>query len=277
MKRKQKERLVKTISLLVLSCGALVMLFPFLWMLSTSFKDLSDVFTYPPRFFGKIFKWQNYVELLKQYNFLPMFFNTVKVTLMVLVVELATSSMAGYAFACLKFRGKNKLFSIYMLSMMLPIHVTLVPTFELLKNLKLLNSLMALVWPVMTVPFGIFLLRQFFSGIPLELSDAAKIDGSTPWGIFARIYLPLSKPALATLSIWIFINTWNDFLRPFIFLNNSKISTLTLGIYLMRGSYSTNWSMLMAACTLVMLPALILFLCMQDLFVEGIASTGIKG
>ena len=253
------------------------MLLPFFWMVSTSFKDLSDVFVYPPKFFGSFIKWSNYVEVLQRFDFLPMFSNTLLVTIGVLVTELITSTMAGYAFACLKFRGKNILFLFYLISMMIPFHVMLVPTFELLKNMNLLNSLWSLIWPVLTLPFGVFLMRQFFGDLPIELAESAKIDGCTPWGIFTKIYLPLSKPSVATLSIFIFIATWNDFLKPLIYLSDSKKNTLTLGIYLMQGTYSTNWPVLMATCTLSLLPALILFLCMQDLFVEGIAMSGIKG
>ena len=222
-------------------------------------------------------KWDNYPEVLERFDFLPMLWNTLKVTAAVVVIELATSTMAGYAFACLKFKGKNVLFMIFLGSMMLPFHVLLVPTFELLKNMGLLNSLWSLVLPVITYPFGIFLMRQFFSGLPRELAESAKMDGCTPWGIFRKIYLPLSKPSLATLAIFIFIGTWNDFLKPLIYLNDNTKKTLTLGIYLMQGNYSTNWPILMATCTLSLLPALILFLSMQDLFVEGIAMTGIKG
>ena len=264
-------------SLLILTVGAVVMLLPFIWMVSTSLKDLSEVFTYPPRFIGSELKWDNYPEVLERFDFLPMLWNTLKVTAAVVVIELATSTMAGYAFACLKFKGKNVLFMIFLGSMMLPFHVLLVPTFELLKNMGLLNSLWALVLPVITYPFGIFLMRQFFSGLPRELAESAKMDGCTPWGIFRKIYLPLSKPSLATLAIFIFIGTWNDFLKPLIYLNDNTKKTLTLGIYLMQGNYSTNWPILMATCTLSLLPALILFLSMQDLFVEGIAMTGIKG
>lgn len=277
MKKKTKERIIKTGSLAVLSAGAVLMLLPFIWMVSTSLKDLSDVFTYPPEFFGTVIKWSNYVDVLQRFEFLPMLINTVLVTVGVLIIELTTSTMAGYAFACLKFKGKNVLFMFYLVSMMIPFHVMLVPTFKLLKNMGLLNSLWSLIWPVLTLPFGVFLMRQFFGGLPIELAESAKIDGCTPWGIFTRIYLPLSKPSVATLSIFIFIATWNDFLKPLIYLNNSKRNTLTLGIYLMQGTYSTNWPVLMATCTLSLLPALILFLCMQDLFVEGIAMSGIKG
>lgn len=277
MKKKTKERWIKTVSLLILTVGAVVMLLPFIWMVSTSLKDLSEVFTYPPRFIGSELKWDNYPEVLERFDFLPMLWNTLKVTAAVVVIELATSTMAGYAFACLKFKGKNVLFMIFLGSMMLPFHVLLVPTFELLKNMGLLNSLWALVLPVITYPFGIFLMRQFFSGLPRELAESAKMDGCTPWGIFRKIYLPLSKPSLATLAIFIFIGTWNDFLKPLIYLNDNTKKTLTLGIYLMQGNYSTNWPILMATCTLSLLPALILFLSMQDLFVEGIAMTGIKG
>lgn len=275
--KKTKERWIKTVSLLILTVGAVVMLLPFIWMVSTSLKDLSEVFTYPPRFIGSVLKWDNYPEVLERFDFLPMLWNTLKVTAAVVVIELATSTMAGYAFACLKFKGKNVLFMIFLGSMMLPFHVLLVPTFELLKNMGLLNSLWSLVLPVITYPFGIFLMRQFFSGLPRELAESAKMDGCTPWGIFRKIYLPLSKPSLATLAIFIFIGTWNDFLKPLIYLNDNTKKTLTLGIYLMQGNYSTNWPILMATCTLSLLPALILFLSMQDLFVEGIAMTGIKG
>ena len=277
MKKKTKERWIKTVSLLILTVGAVVMLLPFIWMVSTSLKDLSEVFTYPPRFIGSVLKWDNYPEVLERFDFLPMLWNTLKVTAAVVVIELATSTMAGYAFACLKFKGKNVLFMIFLGSMMLPFHVLLVPTFELLKNMGLLNSLWSLVLPVITYHFGIFLMRQFFSGLPRELAESAKMDGCTPWGIFRKIYLPLSKPSLATLAIFIFIGTWNDFLKPLIYLNDNTKKTLTLGIYLMQGNYSTNWPILMATCTLSLLPALILFLSMQDLFVEGIAMTGIKG
>lgn len=277
MKKKTKERLVKTFSMVILLAGSALMLLPFFWMVSTSFKDLSDVFVYPPKFFGSFIKWSNYVDVLQRFDFLPMFSNTLLVTIGVLVTELITSTMAGYAFACLKFRGKNILFLFYLISMMIPFHVMLVPTFELLKNMNLLNSLWSLIWPVLTLPFGVFLMRQFFGDLPIELAESAKIDGCTPWGIFTKIYLPLSKPSVATLSIFIFIATWNDFLKPLIYLSDSKKNTLTLGIYLMQGTNSTNWPVLMATCTLSLLPALILFLCMQDLFVEGIAMSGIKG
>ena len=277
MKKKTKERLVKTYSLVLLSAGSMLMFLPFIWMVSTSLKDLSDVFVYPPKLIGKVIKWSNYMEVLQRFKFLPMFRNTVLVTIGVLVTELITSTMAGYAFACLKFKGKNTLFMLYLISMMIPFHVMLVPTFELLKNMRMLNSLWSLIWPVLTLPFGVFLMRQFFGGLPVQLAESAKIDGCTPWGIFTRIYLPLSKPSVATLSIFIFIATWNDFLKPLIYLSDSKRNTLTLGIYLMQGTYSTNWPVLMATCTLSLLPALILFLCMQDLFVEGIAMSGIKG
>lgn len=277
MKKKTKERIIKIISLVVLSIGAIAMLLPFLWMFSTSLKELSEVFVYPPKILGESFKWSNYTESLERFRFLPMLWNTLKVTGAVVIVELITSTMAGYAFACLKFKGRNVLFMIFLGSMMLPFHVLLVPTFEMLKNMNLLNTLWSLILPVITYPFGIFLMRQFFSGIPKDLAESAKLDGCNPWKTFVKIYLPLSKPSLATLSIFIFIGTWNDFLKPLIYLNDNAKTTLTLGIYLMQGNYSTNWPVMMATCTLSILPALILFLCMQDLFVEGIAMTGIKG
>lgn len=277
MGRKQKELLVKTVSVLLLVFGAVIMLVPFIWMVTTSLKDISDVFVYPPKLFGKTVVWENYLRVSDRFPFWGMFLNTVKVTVCVVAGQLLTSAMAGYAFGCLKFKGRNLLFMIYLGSMMIPFHVMLVPTFDLLKRMGLLNSLWALIIPVLVSPFGAFLMKQFFATIPKDLAESARIDGCNPWKVFTVIYLPLSKPALATLGIFTFVSTWNDFLRPLIFLNDSKDMTLTLGIYAMQGVFSTDWSVLMATCTLSLLPALILFLCMQDLFVEGIAMTGLKG
>ncbi len=277
MTKNQKENIFKTVSLLILLIGAVVMLVPFFWMFTTSLKSVADVFTYPPTIFGKTIEWKNYLNISGMFSFTELLWNTTKVTVATVVLQLITSTMAGYAFACLKFKGKNILFMIYLGSMMIPFHVLLVPTFSLLKNLGLLNSLGALILPCAFSAFGIFLIKQFFEQLPKDLPESAKIDGCNPWEIFLRIYLPLSKPALATLGIFTFVGTWNDFLRPLIFINNSSHYTLTLGIYSMQGSYSTNWPILMATCTLSLLPSLLLFLSMQDLFVEGVAMTGIKG
>ena len=160
---------------------------------------------------------------------------------------------------------------------MVPFYVMLIPTFSLMRDLKLTNTLWSLILPCVVSPFGIFMMRQSYLSIPRSLGEAAAIDGCSPWKIFTRIYLPLSKPAMTTLVIFTFMSTWNDFIRPLIFLTSNKNMTLTLGLYNLVGSYATDWGLLMAAVIMSLLPILILYLCLQDFFVEGIAVTGLKG
>lgn len=276
MKRHTKEITVKTISIIVLTLGAIIMLVPFLWMLSTSLKTQADVFDYPPSFFGSEIYWQNYVDVFQRMNFFDMLKNTVVVTLAVCLMQLATSMMAGFAFSYLKFKGREVIFNTFLFAVMIPFHVMLIPTFVLMRDLKLLNSLWSLILPCAVSPLGAFMARQNFMTIPNSLGEAAEMDGCTPIGIFWKIYLPLSKPIMATLTIFTFMQTWNDFIRPLIFLNSNTKMTLTLGLYNMVGNFATNWGMLMAAVILSILPVLILYLCLQDFFVEGIAMTGMK-
>ena len=266
----------RVVSIVVLTLGAVVMLLPFLWMLSTSLKDISDVFVFPPSFFGKTIVWENYANVFERVDFLGMLRNTVAVTIAVLLGQIITSTMAGFAFSYLKFRGRELIFQIYLFAMMIPFHVLLVPTFALLRDLKMLNSLWSLILPVIVSPLGAFLMRQAFMSIPRALGEAAKIDGCSPWRIYYRVFLPLSVPTMTTLSIFTFVGTWNDFLRPLIFLSSNKKMTLTLGIYAMQGNYATDWGVLMATVTLSLLPVIIIFLLVQDLFVEGIAISGMK-
>lgn len=275
-RRQLKKRVGMIVAFVVLLAGALVMLIPFLWMLSTSLKDLSDVFVYPPKFFGERIVWENYANVSNRLNFWNMLGNTVFVTVFVVAGQLVTSSMAGFAFSYLRFKGRDGIFNVYLIAIMIPFHVLLVPTFVILRDLNLLNSLWALILPCLVSPFGAFLMRQSFQGIPPALGEAAKIDGCSPWRIFYRIFLPLSVPTMTTLGIFTFVGTWNDFLRPLIFLNSNKKMTLTLGIYAMQGNYSTDWGVLMATVTLSLLPVVIVFLCVQDLFVEGVAISGMK-
>lgn len=277
MKRKTKKRLIKTISIIVLLIGALITLVPFIWMLSTSFKDIADVFKYPPTFFGKTFKWQNYPNVLETMDFLGMLKNTVIVTLVVAFGQLLTSSMAGFAFSYLDFRGREAIFNIFLFAIMIPFHVMLIPTFVIMKNMKLLNTLWSLILPCIISPLGIFMMRQSYMSTPRSLGEAAEIDGCSKLGIWWRIYLPLTKPTLATLAIFSFMQSWNDFIRPLIFLNSNQKMTLTLGLYNMIGNYATDWGLMMAAVIMSILPVLIFYLALQDFFVEGIAMTGLKG
>lgn len=277
MKRKTKKRLIKTISIIILLVGALIILVPFIWMVSTSFKDIADVFKYPPTFWGETFKWQNYPNVLETIDFLGMFKNTVIVTIVVAFGQLLTSSMAGFAFSYLDFRGREVIFNIFLFAIMIPFHVMLIPTFVLMKNMNLLNTLWSLILPCIISPLGIFMMRQSYMSTPRSLGEAAEIDGCSKLGIWWRIYLPLTKPTLATLAIFSFMQSWNDFIRPLIFLNSNQKMTLTLGLYNMIGNYATDWGLMMAAVIMSILPILIFYLVLQDFFVEGIAMTGLKG
>lgn len=264
-------------SYVVLSLGALVMLAPFIWMVATSLKPAGEVFQYPPRLWGTSVEWGNYVQVLTGSSFGRQLWNTAFISVCTLVGALVTSTMAGYAFSWVfTFRGKNTLFAILLVSIMVPYHVMLVPTFAMLKSMHLLDTPWAIILPLVVSPFGIFLMRQFFVGVPPELAEAARIDGASPWRIFWAIFLPLSRPALATLGVFTFVSTWNDFLRPLIFLNSNTQQTLTLGIYNAQGLFSTNWPVLMATVALSLVPIVIMFLAVQDLFVKGVALTGLK-
>jgi multiple sugar transport system permease protein len=261
----------------VLIAGSAVMLFPFLWTVSTSLKDISEVFTYPPRLSGKEWVWENYVKVWERYPFLDFFLNTVKITALVVIGQLLTSSMAGYVFARLKFRGRDAIFMLYLATIIIPVQVTVIPNFFLMKTYGLIDTHWSLILPGLVSAFGTFLLRQFFQTIPAALEEAAKIDGCNPFGIYWRIFVPLSKPAMATLGIFICNGVWNDFYNPLIFINTTSKMTLTLGLATMQGLYSTDWPVLMAATTISITPIIVLFLLAQDLFVRGVTLSGLKG
>ncbi|AGE22474.1 carbohydrate ABC transporter permease [Geobacillus zalihae] len=259
-----------------LSLGAIFMIFPFLWMLSTSFKDMSEVFIFPPKPFGKEIHWENYLRIFDRFPFDLFFLNSLKITVIVVIGQLITSSMAGYVFARLKFRYRDIIFGLYLATMMVPSQVTMIPTFILMRYYGLVDTHASLILPGLVSAFGTFLMRQFFLTIPSALEDAAKIDGCTPFGIYWRIFLPLSKPALATLGVFVFMGTWNDFLGPLVFINSLEKMTLPLGLASMQGMYSTDWPVLMAGTVLSLLPVIVIFLLAQDFFIRGITLSGLK-
>ncbi|MFC5471655.1 carbohydrate ABC transporter permease [Cohnella suwonensis] len=267
----------KTATHLLLILGAAIMIFPFAWSVTTSLKDISEVFTYPPKFFGEKLKFENYVTMTTRFPFFDFFLNTLKITAIVTVFQLLTSSMAGYVFARLRFRFRDGLFGLYLATLIVPGQVTMIPTFFLMKYYGLMDTHGALILPALVSAFGTFLMRQFFTTIPGALEEAAKIDGCTPFGIYWRIFVPLSKPAMVTLGIFIMIGTWNDFLNPLVYLSSMKNMTLTLGLSTMQGLYATDWAALMAATTISVLPLIIVFLLAQDVFVRGITLSGLKG
>lgn len=274
--RKLCQNFKKIFMHILLLAGSGIMLLPFFWMITTSFKEEIDIFVMPPKFLDIRYSLDNYRWLFNRLPFFSYMFNTIKVTVMVVILQLLTSSLGGYAFARFRFRGRDKLFMLYLAAMMVPGFVTLVPTFILFRNLGLYDTHWPLILPGVTSAFGTFMLRQFFLGIPLELEEAARIDGCSPFGILLRVFMPLSKPALTTLAIFIFNVVWNDYLAPLIFIVSPSKMTLTVAISMLQMSFSTNWGLLMSGLTISILPVLIAFLSAQDIFVKGIALSGLK-
>jgi len=276
---------------LLLAAGALTMVLPFLWMLSTSLKPESQIFRFPPVWIPSSWRWVNYREAMSAAPFGRYFVNTIIYAGAVTFSNLLFCSMAAYAFARLQFRGRNVLFLLVLGTMMIPGQVTMVPVFIMLKHWPLvggngllgsgghglLNSYPGLVLPAAVGAFGIFLLRQFFMTLPRELEDAARIDGCSEAGIYWRIILPLSKPALATLGIFTFTAAWNEFLWPLLIMSKDSMKTLQVGLQVFQTQYTTRWDLLMAGTVVVTLPVLIIFLFGQRYFTRGIALSGMKG
>jgi multiple sugar transport system permease protein len=276
---------------LLLALGAVTMILPFLWMISTSLKPEPEIFRFPPVWLPQAWKWTNYRDAMQAAPFGRYFLNTIIYSLAVTASNLLLCSMAAYAFARLRFRGRDVLFILVLGTMMIPGQVTMVPVFVMLKRWPLvggndwlgmgghglLNSYPGLVLPAAVGAFGIFLLRQFFMTLPRELEDAARIDGCSEAGIYWRIILPLSKPALATLGIFTFTAAWNEFLWPLLITSKDSLRTLQLGLQVFQTQYTTRWDLLMAATVLITLPVLLLFLAGQRYFTRGIALSGMKG
>ena len=276
MNNKRKQLIVKIVAHLVLLLGAITMLVPFIWMLSSSVKSLGEVFVFPPTLFGEKIVWENYTKISSRFDNLAYFLNSVKVSAWVVIFQVFTSATAGYVFAKLNFKGRDRIFTLYLATMMIPFHVTVITNFLQMSMYGLVNTLWSLMLPASVSAFGTFLMRQFFVTVPNELIEAAKIDGCNPFKTFLQICFPMAKPTIATLSIFCFMNVWNDYFTPLIYINDSRKYTLPLGLASMKGMYSTDWPVLMASSVISVLPVLIAFLFAQDAFVKGVMMTGMK-
>nr|WP_314461276.1 carbohydrate ABC transporter permease [uncultured Clostridium sp.] len=254
-----------------------IMLIPFAWMLSASLKLDKDVFIFPIQWIPENPRWMNYIDIWTKIPLMTFVGNTVKITLIVTFLQLLTSSFAAYAFAKLKFKYKDTLFMAYIATIAVPWQVYMVPQFMMMRSFGLNDSHLAIIFLQAFSAFGVFMMRQFYQGIPDELCEAARIDGMTEYQIYSKIMLPLSKPALSTLTIFTFVNTWNDFLGPLIYLKTESKKTLQLGLKMFISQYSSEFGLIMAASVLSLIPVLIVFLSLQKYFVEGIAATGVKG
>lgn len=275
--KSQNRKIAKAILYVVLLFIAFLMLVPFAWMLSSSLKLDKDVFIVPIQWIPENPQWSNYVKIWTKIPLAKFVLNTAKLTIIVTLLQLFTSSFAAYAFAKLNFRHKNILFLAYVATIAVPWQVYMVPQFMMMRSFGLNDTHLAIICLQAFSAFGVFMMRQFYQGIPDELCEAARIDGMSEYQIYGRIMLPLSKPALSTLTIFTFVNTWNDFLGPLIYLKTESKKTLQIGLRMFIGQNSSEYGLIMAASVLSLLPVLIVFLSLQKYFVEGIAATGVKG
>lgn len=255
---------------------AFLVLAPFIWMILTSFKDMSEIYVYPPKWLPTTFNFENYVNAFSAAPFGRYYFNSVLVALTVTIGQLITCSMAAFAFARLKFWGRDVLFFIFLGTMMIPYNVTMIPSFMVLYWLGWIDSYYALIVPGLASAFGTFLLRQFFITIPRELEEAAYIDGATRLQVLRKIIIPLAKPALATLAIFTFMGAFNDFIWALIVVNSEEMRTVQLGLAIFRDRYLTQWDLLMAGSVTAVLPILIVFFFAQKYFIKGITLSGLK-
>ena len=279
-KRTRKELLFKTVTYIVLGLIGITMILPFLWMLSTSLKEAQAIYTFPPKWIPDPVIVTSYLKVWKIVPFARFYLNSIFVALCVTVGQVMTSAFAAYAFSRLRFPGRDKLFFGYLATMMIPYSVILVPVYILMVSFRWIDTYKALIIPAMFTAYGTFMLRQFFMTIPRDLEDAARIDGCSLFGIFWKIILPLSKPALATLTMFTFMASWNNFMWPLLVTDSVEKKTLPVGLAYFQEVYQytqPDWSLLMAGSLLAILPVIIVFIFTQRFFVEGIKLSGIKG
>ena len=274
-KRQHQITMVAVYVLLILI--AFLMLIPFVWMLSASFKMNKDVFTFPIEWIPSNPRPQNYVDIWTRIPLITFILNTAKLTIIVTLLQLFTSSFAAYAFAKLNFKGKKVLFLGYIATIAVPWQAYMVPQFMMMRSWSLNNTHLAIILLQAFSAFGVFLMKQFYEGVPTELCEAARIDGLSEYGIWWRIMLPLSKPALSTLVIFTFVSTWNDFLGPMIYLTKTELKTIQIGLRMFITQYSAEYGLIMAGSVIALIPVLIVFLALQKYFVQGVASAGLKG
>lgn len=264
---------------LLLIGGSIIMLLPFVWLVISSVKPQEQIFIFPPEWIPREFRWQNYVEALVYKPFYRFILNTLFIAVANQIAILITASFCGYGFARIPFPGRDFWFGIVLATLMVPYIVLLVPQFIIFTKLGWIDTYLPLTVPFFFGggAFNIFLFRQFFRSLPEELADAGRIDGNSEFGVYWRIMLPLCKPALATVAVFTFLNTWNDFLGPLLYLRSDYNFTVALGLATFRSVMNTRWDLLMAASTAMIAPVILLFFFAQRYFVEGIVLSGLKG
>lgn len=272
------KKISRIIIYVLLLTVIIVTVLPFVWMLSASIKTDREVFQMNPFvLIPENAKWSNYISIWSRIPLWTFIKNTIILTVTVTALQLFTSSFAAYAFAKMEFSGKKTLFMAYISTIAMPWQVYMIPQFLMMRKMGLNDTLLAMVILQAFSAFGVFLMRQFYMGIPDSLCEAARIDGMSEYGIYARIMLPLFKPSLATLTIFTFVSTWNDYLGPTIYLKTETKKTIQIGLQRFIGQYSSEYGLMMAGAVISLVPVLIVFLALQKYFVAGIATSGIKG
>ena len=274
---KTAQAVLRTVIYILLTALAAFTLIPFVWMISSSLKLDREVFSYPMKWIPETFRWENYALIWQKVPLLTYFKNKAFIAVVVTFLQTLTSSFAAYAFAKLNFRGRDTLFVCYIATIAVPWQAYMLPQFIMMRSMGLYDTLWAMVVLQAFSAFGVFLMRQFYRGIPTELCEAARIDGLNEYGIWARIMLPLSKAAIATLVIFTFVNTWNDYMGPMIYLTRDVNKTVQVGLRRFIQENSSDYHLIMAASLCSLLPVSVVFLCLQKYFIEGIATSGIKG
>ncbi|MCI7275260.1 MAG: carbohydrate ABC transporter permease [Cuneatibacter sp.] len=277
MSMKTKKYIFYPLIFVILVLVAITMLFPFVWMVIGSLKPKAELFAVPMKLLPSTWMWKNYLAVFQKIPFFLFYANTAKIAVLSTIGQVVTCSLSAYAFAKLQFKGRDLLFMLYLGTMMIPYQVTMIPQYELMNNFGLLNSHTALILLHCFSPFGVFLLRQFFVSIPDSLIEAARIDGAGDLRILGQIVLPLSKSALATLVTLKFLDSWNEFTGPLIFLNEKTKYTLQIGIRAFQQENGTEYTLILAATTLSLIPIVLIYIFAQKYFIEGIAATGVKG
>ena len=277
MIEKKQNPVVRALLYVLLIVLTMITLLPLVWMLSASLKLDSEVFTIPIKWIPETFHWDNYLRVWQKIPFGLFTFNSAKLTVIITIIQVFTCSFAAYGFTKCHFRGRDTLFLCYVATIAIPWQIYMLPQYSMMQKFGLVDTHLGYIMLQAFAAFGVFLLRQFYQSIPNELLEAARIDGLSEYGIYGRIVLPLSKPALTTLTIFTFVTVWNDFMGPMIYFNSESNKTIPLGIRMFLGQYSTSYELIMAASLLSLIPIFLLYVPCQRFFVQGIATSGLKG
>lgn len=272
-----RDLFFKTATYILLGITTLIMLFPFYWIFVTAVKPIGEIFAFPPKLWPTTFHWENFLQAMQASDFYSYFKNSSIVTACATSITVCINLLAGYAFAKYRFKFKNILFMLVLSTLMIPLQVIMIPNFIIISRLGLVNTYLGLILPPCAEAFGLFLSRQFMSELPNELIESGRIDGASEFCIFRRIILPNTRSLISVLIIFTVMWRWNDFQWPLIILSDSKMYTVQVGLAMLNGIHYVNWNHLMSAALLSIVPVVVVFFIFQKQFVQGIASTGIKG